>query len=108
MNSFIGKVQSTIREISNDSSADKKDEKTAADSDAKTTDNTSDKAIDSSDSKTNEAASSAETVTNISKPVASASPATADNTNLLMVFIVMMLSASCAALAGNLKHKLNK
>ena len=91
-----------------DSSADKKDENTAADSDSKTTDNISDKAIDSSDSKTNEAASSAETATNISRPVASASPATADNTNLLMVFIVMMLSASCAALAGNLKHKLNK
>ncbi len=91
-----------------DASTDKKDENTAADSDSKTTDNTSDKAIDSSDSKTNEAASSAETATNISKPVASASPATADNTNLLMVFIIMMLSASCVALAGNLKYKLNK
>lgn len=91
-----------------DASADKKDENTVADSDSKTTDNTSDKAIDSSDSKTNEAASSAETATNISKPVASASPSTADNTNLLMVFIVMMLSASCAALAGDLKYKLNK
>lgn len=86
-----------------DSSADKKDENTAADSDSKTTDNTSDKKEDSVEDKT-----SAETATNISKPVASASPATADNTNLLMVFIVMMLSASCAALAGNLKYKLNK
>ena len=86
-----------------DSSADKKDENTAADSDSKTTDNTSDKKEDSVEDKT-----SAETGTNISKPVASASPATADNTNLLMVFIIMMLSASCAALAGNLKHKLNK
>ena len=90
-------------------SADNKNEENSADKpDSKTTDNTSDKAIDSSDSKTNEATSSAETATNISKPVASASPATADNTNLLMVFIIMMLSASCVALAGNLKYKLNK
>ena len=62
---------------------------------------------DKSDDKKDDTAAPTGTTDNTSKPVAS-SPATDDATNIMMLFILMMLSASGAVIAANLKKRLNR